>query len=75
MTNCGELNEQELEQTAGGESSSDLKSHIARELPGRDYVLYRCPNCGATKKGHGVGSSNIAPLCDKCHLNVQMVKV
>ncbi len=68
-----ELNEQELEQAAGGVSFSDLSASrrgVSR-LFDNDYVLYRCPKCGATKKVKGPGGI-LAAMCEKCF--TQMVK-
>ena len=60
-----ELNEQELEQTAGG---------ISFSTPFRDLSInYRCPKCGATKKVK-MPDGILAPLCDNCRGFVKMEK-
>ncbi len=69
MNENNELNEQELEQTAGGfalESHRDVRDRFEE-----DYVLYRCPKCHATKKATGFFKDH-ATACAKCR--VIMVK-
>ena len=68
-----ELNEQELEQAAGGVNFSDDKYHRAKGgSDGPAYVLYRCPKCGDTRKIQALG--DISPTCNICNGRVKMVK-
>ncbi len=71
MNESNELDEQELEQAAGGVDLAKFSRHLKEKMDSIMTVLYRCPKCGATKKVQGPGGT-FAPLCHNCI--VKMVK-
>ncbi len=73
MNESNELDEQELEQAAGGIDLEDIR-HALKEAEKRDTILYRCPKCYATKRVQTrKGLSLPAPPCRNCL--VQMEKM
>ncbi len=71
MNGNNELNEQDLEQTAGGVDLSDVRRMI-KEAVDSMAVFYRCPECNAVKKVTRPGGT--APTCGNGHRPVKMVK-
>ena len=58
-----ELNEQDLEQTAGGMFITDISRFMTAK--------YRCPECGAKKK-LAVRDDHLA-RCDKCKVPMEFI--